>query len=177
MLSPTEITTVEEPERIPAFAPVWAEVFGEDKYGIFAEFCFNKDRFVWRWIPPGRFTMGSPKRENWREEDERPRHDVVITRGYWLGETQVTQEQYLVIVGKNPSQFPEPMHPVEQVSWNDCQEFVLQLNDRVPGLSVARRHFESSSCSGPCRRFATQDIIGLGATWGSIRFANSTPGY
>ena len=136
-MSLTEITTVEEPEMIPAFAPVWAEVFGEDRYGIFAEFVLNKVRFVWRWIPPGRFKMGSPSDEKGRFEDEGPQHDVVITRGYWLGETPMTQEQWSVIIGKNPSRFQEPMHPVEQVSWNDCQAFVLQLNDRVPGLSPA----------------------------------------
>lgn len=136
-MSPTTLPPLEEPAMIPAFAPVWAEVFGEDEYGIFAEFAIEKIQFVWRWIPPGRFMMGSPEDELGRYSDEGPQHEVLITRGFWLGETPVTQQQWESITGKNPSHFQGATQPVDSVSWDDCQEFIRQLNARVPGIGGA----------------------------------------
>jgi formylglycine-generating enzyme required for sulfatase activity len=54
-------------------------------------------------IPAGTFLMGSPKEEKQRSEDEGPQHEVRITRSFYLGKYEVTQEQYKQIVGSNPS--------------------------------------------------------------------------
>src|SRR4030095_16799264 len=86
-----------------------------------------------RWIPPGAFLMGSPASELGRWPDEGPQHEVILTRGYWLGETPVTQALWVAVMGKNPSYFrgEQPVdleRPVEQVSWDDCQGFIERLN-------------------------------------------------
>jgi len=77
-------------------------------------------------IPAGEFLMGSPDRIQ-RE----PQHRVRITRPFFLGKCQVTQEQWQAVMGKNPSQFKGPRNPVENVSWDDCRQFVGQLNAKV----------------------------------------------
>lgn len=124
------------PSSFPMFPPVWAEVFGEDDFGIFAEFTLRKVRFVWRWIPPGRFLMGSPETENGRYDNESPQHWVTLSRGFWLGETPVTQAQWETVQKGNPSHFRGPELPVETVSWYDSQDFIRQLRLAVPGLDA-----------------------------------------
>lgn len=126
-------------QMIPQFPPIWAEVFGEDDYGIFAECSLDGVRFVWRWICPGTFMMGSPENEVGRYDDEL-RHKVTLTRGYWLGETPVRQAQWVAVMGKNPSAFVgEDWRelPVENVNWHDCQDFAAKLNNYFPGLHAA----------------------------------------
>ncbi len=89
-----------------------------------------------RWCPPGTFTMGSPKTEEGRYDNE-IQHRVTLTRGFWLGETEVTQGLWKEVMGDNPSSFKSgDDYPVEEVSWYDCQEFVKKLNARYaqPGL-------------------------------------------
>ena len=62
---------------------------------------------------------------------ERPQHRVRISRPFWLGEHEVTQQQWLIVMGSNPSRFKAPRNPVEQVSWEDCQTFIARLNSKV----------------------------------------------
>jgi formylglycine-generating enzyme required for sulfatase activity len=126
-------------------APAWAVAWGEDKYGAFAAFAVGPpDRQVeqrMRWIPPGAFQMGSPETELGRWDDEGPQHEVILTRGYWLGETPVTQALWVAVMGENPNRFrgeqPDDLQrPVEQVSWDDCQAFLDRLNAQVAGLAA-----------------------------------------
>ncbi|MFZ4763567.1 MAG: formylglycine-generating enzyme family protein [Roseimicrobium sp.] len=126
-----------EPILIPHFPPVWAEVFGEDDCGIFAECSVKGVPFVWRWICPGRFRMGCDPEDERGYDDEKPQHDVVLTRGFWLGETPVTQAQWQAVMGDNPSQFQGAERPVEQVSWQDSRDFAAKLNALLPGLHAA----------------------------------------
>ena len=85
-------------------------------------------KFVW--IPPGSFMMGSPKNEERREDDE-TQHKVTLTKGFYMGVHLVTQEQWQTVTGNNPSHFKgEKNLPVEQVSWEDCQEFIKKLRDK-----------------------------------------------
>ena len=56
-------------------------------------------------------------------DDEKPQHRVRITKPFYLGKYLVTQEQWEAVMGSNPSHFKGPKNPVEQVSWDDCQEF------------------------------------------------------
>ena len=80
------------------------------------------------WIQAGEFTMGSPKTEVGRDENE-VQHRVTISKGFWLGKTEVTQRQYETIMGDNPSNFKSsgPDAPVEQVSWSEAMEFCQKL--------------------------------------------------
>ncbi len=82
------------------------------------------------WIPGGTFQMGSPSSESGRGDDEGPVHTVDLD-GFWMGKTEVTQEQYQVIMGSNPSHFKGAKNPVEQVSWDDAMEFCGKLSQRT----------------------------------------------
>lgn len=75
-----------------------------------------------RYIPAGSFIMGSPESEKERNEDE-IQHTVVITRGFNIMETQVTQKLYEAITGKNPSGYKNAEHPVENIDWFEAIEF------------------------------------------------------
>ncbi len=126
-----------EPEERPG----WAVVSERDHYGEWAEFIVKGVRHRMRWIPPGTFLMGSPKAELGRFNDEGPQHVVTLSRGYWLGETPVTQALWVTVMGENPSWFrserPEDLErPVEKVSWDDCQRFLGVLNTQVAGLGA-----------------------------------------
>jgi formylglycine-generating enzyme required for sulfatase activity len=78
-------------------------------------------------IPAGSFLMGSPESEKDREKDE-ILHKVTLTKPYYLGVYEVTQEQYEKVMGSNPSEFKGAKRPVEMVSWNDAQEFCRKLS-------------------------------------------------
>jgi formylglycine-generating enzyme required for sulfatase activity len=68
------------------------------------------------------------------DDDEKPMHTVRISRPFYLGKYEVTQGQWEAIMGKNPSRFTgDPNRPVEQVSWEDVQEFLQRLNAREGG--------------------------------------------
>lgn len=122
---------------IPHFPPVWAEVFGEDDGGIFAECSVKEVRFVWRWICPGKFQMGCNPEDEHGYRDEKPQHEVILTRGFWLGETPVTQAQWQAVMGENPSHFKGPQCPVESVDWHQSMDFATKLNNLLPGLHAA----------------------------------------
>ena len=79
-------------------------------------------------VEAGSFNMGAtPEMENpW--EDEKPVHRVTLTNDYYIGKYEVTQALWQAVMGKNPSWFKGNDLPVEQVSWNDCQDFISKLN-------------------------------------------------
>ncbi len=54
------------------------------------------------WIEPGTFTMGSPSSEPFRRDDEGPQHEVTISRGFWLGQYEITQGQWEAVMGTTP---------------------------------------------------------------------------
>jgi formylglycine-generating enzyme required for sulfatase activity len=82
-------------------------------------------------IPMGTFMMGSPSSESGRDSDE-TQHQVTISRPFYMQTTEVTQRQWRLVMGSNPSYFSNCGDgcPVEQVSWNDVQEFISRLNQR-----------------------------------------------
>ncbi|MBF0452069.1 MAG: formylglycine-generating enzyme family protein [Candidatus Magnetomorum sp.] len=84
------------------------------------------------WIKPGKFIMGSPKDEPGRDDDEK-QHEVVLTKGYYMQTTEVTQGQWKSVMGENPSSFKDcgDNCPVENVSWEDVQHFIEKLNKKA----------------------------------------------
>ncbi|MBI4042491.1 MAG: formylglycine-generating enzyme family protein [Deltaproteobacteria bacterium] len=100
-------------------------------------------------IPAGTFMMGSPEDEDSRWSDEKF-HRVEITKSFEIARTEVTQFQWFLVMGSNPSRFSKqencpaehqvitdlngndtslcPNHPVEHVSWDDVQSFLAKLN-------------------------------------------------
>ena len=112
--------------------PTWAVDFGSDSYGLYATFEIKPVRQRMRWIPPGRFFMGSPAGKNYELGNEGPQHEVIIAHGYWMFDTPCTQGLWTALMGKNPSYFPDPERPVEQVRWEDAVRFAKNLNERLP---------------------------------------------
>ena len=81
------------------------------------------------YVAPGSFMMGSSQIDdkNYGYGHE-VQHHVTLTKGYWLGETEVTQAQWESVMGNNPSKFKGSSYPVETVSWDDCQKFIDKVN-------------------------------------------------
>ncbi|MCP5159694.1 MAG: formylglycine-generating enzyme family protein [Gammaproteobacteria bacterium] len=120
------------PEHFPA---PWTSDWGEDPYGLWQSLTYRGVRQAFRWMPPGRFLMGSPENEHDRSDNEL-QHEVLLTRGFWLAETTCTQALWQAVRGKNPSHFKDDRRPVEQVSWNAMQSFIARLNRAIPGLEA-----------------------------------------
>ena len=88
----------------------------------------NTVGMVFEAVAPGSFVMGSPADEPGRGNDE-SLQAVVLTQGFWLQRTEVTQRQWQAVMGDNPSHFKQCGNcPVENVSWRDVQRFILCLN-------------------------------------------------
>jgi formylglycine-generating enzyme required for sulfatase activity len=80
-------------------------------------------------VPAGTFTMGSLSSQPGRYGNE-TQHQVTISRSFYMQTTVVTQEQWKRVMGNNPSGFSScgDACPVEEVSWNDVQDFINKLN-------------------------------------------------
>lgn len=98
-----------------------------------------------KYVPAGLFTMGSPGDEAGRDQtnDNEDETEVELTRHYWMGETEVTQAQWRVLMGTTVAEQREKgnhnddeitgtgdEHPVYFVSWEDADEFIRRLNAR-----------------------------------------------
>ena len=90
-------------------------------------------------IPAGKFMMGSPASEKGRDKDE-TQHEVTLTKPFYMGKYEVTQEQWEAVMGNNPSLTkgaklfdPIGRRPVTDVTWNNCQDFIKKLNAKTDG--------------------------------------------
>jgi serine/threonine protein kinase/formylglycine-generating enzyme required for sulfatase activity len=135
-----------------AFAPrsmAWASATGHDNFGAWAEFTVNNVVQRLRWCPPGRFIMGCDdaetdaalanlqlvKPDTTRADVAAKPHEVILTTGFWLADSECTQALWQQVMGANPSIFQaNPQRPVENVTWETCQDFLGKLNILVPGL-------------------------------------------
>ncbi|MDX1908390.1 MAG: formylglycine-generating enzyme family protein [Bacteroidia bacterium] len=79
-------------------------------------------------IPGGTFQMGGADDQAY--DDEKPVHPVTVP-DFYLGRYPVTQALWVAVMGGNPAYFKGKTHPVENVSWDDCQDFIQQLNART----------------------------------------------
>ena len=100
----------------------------------FEETWTNSLGMEFMWIPAGRFVMGSPEDEGDRDVEEH-QHEVRINEGFWMKKYEVTQGEWEVMMGTNPSRFSDcgPRCPVDSVSWFDTEEFIQRLNGREAG--------------------------------------------
>ena len=120
-------------------------------------------------VKAGTFLMGSPSDEVDRDDDEL-QHKVTLTQDFEIQTTEVTQLQYFLIMGYNPSRFKRekycsnehlvinreelcPEHPVEEVSWKDVQDFIVQLNKADDGYTYglpteAQWEYAARGCVG-----------------------------
>ena len=83
-------------------------------------------------VEAGTFTMGATAEIENPLRDEKPAHQVTLTNDYYIGKYEVTQALWQAVMGNNPSKLKGDNLPVEQVSWDDCQDFLSKLN-RITG--------------------------------------------
>lgn len=122
-------------------------------------------------IGPGSFQMGSER----GDDDERPVHQVTLSKAFELQTTEVTQAQWEAVMGTNPSGFKGPDRPVEQVSWNDVQAFLAKLNAkentnryRLP----TEAEWEYACRAGGLEPDAAPDLNAV--AWSAANSANAT---
>ena len=109
------------------------------KAGDTLELTIKDVKYTFHWCPAGTFQMGSPLDEAGRRKNE-GQYTVILSRGFWMLETEVTQGMWTSVMEDNPSSFKGIKLPVESVSWNDCQVYIGKLNE----LKVAPTDFKFS---------------------------------
>jgi formylglycine-generating enzyme required for sulfatase activity len=126
----------------------------DEKTGLPMEIRHKGTGMHFVFIPAGEFMMGSPENEKDREVDEGPVHKVKLTKWLYLGKYEVTQAEWKAGMGTSPSDLKGENEPVEQVSWNDCQEFVKKLNEALGARTGAGAAPPSGSQQVAPLRFA-----------------------
>ena len=106
-----------------------------------------KDGLEYVWIPPGAFMMGCSPGDNECHDSEKPPHQVTITKGFWMGQTEVTVGAYKHFVEANGRQMPpepkllgRPLNPgwkneampIVDVTWEDAQAYCSRAGGRLP---------------------------------------------
>lgn len=97
-------------------------------------FTIDSVTFTMVGIEGGTFTMGASEDVEDAHQDEMPAHKVTLS-SYMLGETEVTQALWEAVMDYNPSFFLNPDFPVDNVSWEECQDFIVRLNE------LTHKHF------------------------------------
>ena len=121
-------------------------------------------------IPPNTFRMGSPTNEFNRTADESPQTTVILTRGFWIAKYEVTEGEYLSLIGINPSFFPGDLsRPVSSVSWMDATNYCAKLTQqelaagRIPAGTAFRlpteAEWEYAARAGTSTRFSYGDDL------------------
>lgn len=93
----------------------------------------RRDKIVLVRIEPGTFTMGSPAAELGRYNDE-PRQEVSLSDPLYVGVFEITQQQWLYVMGTQPSRYDGPMRPVESVSWRQVRGGEWPTGSMDPGV-------------------------------------------
>jgi len=137
----------------------------------------------------GIFTMGSPADELDRDPAEGPQITVTISRGFLIGKYEVTQREYLAVMGSNPSYFnADPSRPVEQVQWYDATNYCARLTQqeqkagRLPPHCLYRlpteAEWEYACRAGTTTRFSYGDDLTYASlpnyAWFTVNSGNQT---
>ena len=116
--------TVDVPNGTGALQPLALAFFDN----VNKTFTVKGVKFTMVAVEGGTFTMGATSEQGSDAAgDEKPTHQVTLS-SYYIGKTEVTQALWKAVMGKNPSKFKGDNLPVENVSWDDCQEFIKKLN-------------------------------------------------
>ena len=144
---------------VPASAPETARIPSSSGIAAGTTKVNPKDGLTYVWIPPGTFTMGCSPGDNECNDWEKPAHQVTITKGFWLGQTDVTQAAYQRVTGQDPSNFKGANLPVEQVNWDEADSYCREIGGRLP----AEAEWEYAARAG-----STGRRYGNGGRYGDI---------
>ena len=120
--------------------------------------------YTFRWCPPGEFMMGSPESEEWHHDDEF-QHRVVISRGFWMLETELTQQMWNSIMGTEEIDYVKEIYPVLPIgphypiyftTWEDADKFCKELSS-LSGLTIrlpTEAQWEYACRAGTTGRYA-----------------------
>ena len=113
------------------------------------------------YVRPGTFTMGSVN----GADEEKPQTRVTLTKGYWLGKTEVTKGQWEALMKSGPLNFTGADRPMEQVSWSDAMEFCRKLTEREHAAGRLPEGYEytlptEAQWEYACRAGTTEDYAG-----------------
>jgi formylglycine-generating enzyme required for sulfatase activity len=92
----------------------------------------SRDGLVYVWIAPGAFTMGCSSGDHECFDWEDKPHLVPASKGFWMGQTEVTQEAYQRVIGMNPSLYKGAHLPVDQIGWDDARKYCEAVGMRLP---------------------------------------------
>ena len=122
LLTLTALTAYSEPPRVPA-----------DKDDVTIKMP-GAGEMRFRLLPAGRFRMGSPETEKDGDKDEKPVHEVEISKPFYLCVFEVTCAQWKLVMGTLPKDAgDDPAAAVSGVSWKECQTFIRKLGERGIG--------------------------------------------
>lgn len=121
-VSPNKVSNSEKTDQRPSIA-------GE---AITATEDPKKDDQKYVWIRSGTFRMGCSENDNECNADEKPAHNVTITKGFWLEQTPVTQAAYQRVTGTNPSHSRGEQLPVVSVTWDQANAYCRAVGGRLP---------------------------------------------
>jgi formylglycine-generating enzyme required for sulfatase activity len=105
---------------------------GPEKPGSLRTKVNAKDGLTYVWIPPGTFQMGCSPGDGECYDDERPVHEVKISNGFWMGQTEVTQAAWEHVMGNNPSRVKRLDLPIQAIGWNDARTYCQTAGMRLP---------------------------------------------
>jgi formylglycine-generating enzyme required for sulfatase activity len=91
-----------------------------------------RDGLVYVWIAPGSFMMGCSFGDKECFDWEDKPHPVTVGKGFWIGQTEVTQEAYKLVTGTNPSLYKGANLPVDQIGWDDARKYCEAVSMRLP---------------------------------------------
>src|SRR5262249_14048453 len=135
-------------------------------------------------IPAGTFLMGSPGGEPGRSPNEGPRHEVEITRPFWLGAYPVTQQEYHLVMGADRPLAPRSRFPADSASWDERVAFGRRLwalsGERGTGRAYRRppeAQWESACRAGASDGAPFHTGWSLSPSQANVRGGDAHPGY
>jgi len=92
----------------------------------------STDGLTYVWVPPGSFSMGCSPEDNECIDDEKPAHPVTISKGFWMGQTEVTDQAYAKVTGKDVGVQRRARRPVRSATWEEARDYCKAVGMRLP---------------------------------------------